>query len=588
MHKRLNLAFGLCCMALVAGHAPFLNRPYVNLEFAYAEAARSFADPAYPDGLERYWNVQASPLGYSILSSVFMRLAPSPNQNQNQGQNPDSGLFWPARIASLLGAMMMLTAGWLVCRRLSVKPHVLWMWAAATMANPLVWLYTQQATSDILPAGMVCLAFALCYLAGDRWPMHLAAGLLFSLSVLVKYNAAMIGCGFVFLLLTIRAPLDDRDGQTVGKDPDNSDGLADDRNDRTDPTDPLLSPQQPQAFQIKLRPRTLALLLFYTVLPGAILAAYLLIVHHLHDVFLMPQRFKGKVRSIEILGQFPSILLMYITYLIMLLGLLPLSTSFATIKHSSRNQRFAALAVSVFVALAGYVLLINFKLGEMDYGSFSQLLPGFLFNALRIAGLPIAVFVIWFLWQSAFKQKDRLAGFVLATAGPYLLVSACFRPTQRYLLSILPLIFFWLIIRPAEPTRRWTPWLVWPSVAVFMLINFIGSMYLSAQGQAAEDMAQWIRAKGYADKTHPGAIIGHAGQHFPVNIKPPYQFTVLSGAPGIPVESSLHQTTVRVLGRDISQFSLIRWPKAQTKPLPKTKAPDKSNPKSKSGGKPDP
>jgi len=529
MQRRLDLIFVAACLVVVLGHAANLNRPYVNLEYAFAGAARTLADPGYAEGLERYFQVQANPLGYSIFASLLLRIV-------------DTELsFWPARVPSLIGALLMLASGWLICRQMKVKPHVFCMWAAATMTNPLIWLYSGQATADMLPAGLICLSFALCYLAGldrSRWWMDLIAGLLFSLSIISKYNMILLGAGFILLLLLLRAT--DTQAGPAGSDSPNT-------NNRPS------------------RKRFVIRMLYYAVLPAVAIVTYLLLVDHFFDVFIMPDRHKGTYGMTAFLSQYPAILMMYLTYLIMLLGFLGLSAAIGTFLQLSRTQRIVAGVAAVVTAGLAYLLLLNFATGEMDYGGFDQILPDAVFNLLRIMGLPLAGFAVWHLVVAAYRGKDAIAGFILAALGPYLLVSSCFRPAQRYLMVPVALLVFYFVINPPKPLIKWTPWLVWSSVVVFCIISLVGSVYLRAQGQAAHQMAVWIQDNGYADKTRPGAIAVHAGQFFPVNRRRPFQYVVKSG----PAEKPIHQTTMTLWGKDIRRYSLIAvQPEKPGKPNP--------------------
>jgi hypothetical protein len=80
-------------------HAFYINAPFVNIEYVFAQAMQSILDPDSKPGISLYWTLQANPLGYGWFFSIFHFLMGEPEG------------FWRYRLASLSGLVAILTAG---------------------------------------------------------------------------------------------------------------------------------------------------------------------------------------------------------------------------------------------------------------------------------------------------------------------------------------------------------------------------------------------------------------------------------------------------------------------------------------------
>jgi hypothetical protein len=483
----------------VIGHALYLDTPFVNQEFAFCEAAHSLRDPTYTLGIDKYWEMQANPLGYSLVLAVL-------------------GLdraFWSARLPALAGCLLLLLAGRLAAGRVGLRPAFFSMWAGVTAANPLVWLYTGQATADVLPVGLLSLAFCFCAAARGRWPLHVLGGLCFGLALLVKFPALLMGLGFLCLLA--REARTDGPGRLVGA------------------------------------------LCCYTLLPGAMLGVYFLLIWRAYHVLLIADRFKEAHFATSYLGSFVPIFAAYVSYLALALGPLALVCPLRLWREQTRGTFVAVTALALGLALVALPLLADFQLGEMDFGGLGRVVPAPVLTALRATGLALAVFVAADLGRTALRQAGGVAGFAVCVVLPFLLVSSLSRPAQRYLLFCIPILLFYLAAAGCRAGGRQTRALGWLSLALWLPVNSVAAGFQVAQGQAAERMAQWIIAHGYSGRVQPGSIYHHAGQHFPhLYADAPEEFTISTQPP--PVGQPLHVEPVQLLGKVVYSFYLYPSP----------------------------
>jgi hypothetical protein len=484
----------------VAGHALWLNRPFVNQEQAFWCGARAFVDPGFEEGFARYFREQSNPLGYSAIaafstSALGLPLAP-----------------WSLRLPSVAGGVLLLLAGWLLAReRRPDEPRLFQAWAGVVTLNPLVWVYVGEATADALPAGLATLALALA-VRGRRDPrLHPLAAAVLAVAVLVKLNVVLLGAGVAFAVAS-------REGRG---------------------TRPLRS--------------RLLDLAWYVVLPGAALLLYAAWVRARFGHLLLPDR-AWQVHAAGGLGlQWAAALLAYASYLALLLGPLALLAPWRAWRWPSWRAR--ALVAVVACAAAGAAVLprASAASGEMGYGSFDRVIPGAGAVGLRAAGVALAVLLLADALRRALVRRAWFAGLVLATVVPYLVLSSFSRPAQRYLLLCLPLVLFDLLVDGPEGSTGSLRKLCAATMVVFAALSLAASVAIAANGRAAEAMTDWIESRGLIDQTDPGALRGHTGHRFPLEPSPGARFAVVEGE----ATPALHRERALVLGRALRSYSLI-------------------------------
>jgi hypothetical protein len=481
----------------VAGHAIWLGRPFVNQEQAFWSGARALVEPGFEEGFTRYWRDQAHPLGYPAIAAASTRLLGLPLAP------------WSVRLPSVAGGVVLLLAGWLLARRLRPEDAILFQaWAGAVTLNPLVFVYTGEATADVLPAGLATLALALAVRGRDDRRWHPVAAAVLAAAVLVKLNVVLLGAGVAFAVASSDA------GET------------------------------------RSRPGRWRDLAWYAALPGVALALNALWVHARFGHLLFPERAWRIWLAPERLGrQWLAVFLGYASYLALLLGPLVLLALWRAWRWPSRARTLAlasACAAAAASAAAG-----SPAGGEMGYGSFDTVLPGALATILRAAGAAMSAVLLGDMaWRARRAWSARLA---LAAVVPYLALSAFTRPAQRYLLLCLPLVFLdqCLAVPPGPLGPRRTLWTA--TVALFGGLSVVASVTITANGRAAERMTDWIESRGLLARTDPGALQGHTAHRFP--LEPPGEpgYVVVLGEPG----TAAHREPVVVLGRVLRTYSLV-------------------------------
>ena len=115
-------------------HLSYLNTPFVNYEWSYRVGSQAIVTSNY-GLLKLYFNSQANPITYSFLSSLPLLLF---------GDH-----YATYRIFSLFGGTLLLIL--LVRHR---KPFLILIFGL----NPLIWIYSGRAYSEIISVGIMMMA----------------------------------------------------------------------------------------------------------------------------------------------------------------------------------------------------------------------------------------------------------------------------------------------------------------------------------------------------------------------------------------------------------------------------------------------
>ena len=480
-------------MLSVILHSLYINTPFVNLEYVFAQATQSLLDPGNKQGIPRYWTMQANPLGYVWFSTLFHFVV---------GQ-PDG--FWSYRLASLLGLAAILSAGAIFTSTLK-QEHIreFHLWCALVTFSPLIWLFSGRATADVLPVGLLLLSFALVFKSNVKSIYGWLASLIFMLSILVKYHALLIAPGFIYIFwCQNECTFNGAWGKKCGQ-------------------------------------------FFLFPILGFLL--YLWMIYNRYGFFLVPE-YHSQTHKLEP-SNFLTTFSLYASFLGILLGP-AVMVSILSVRRSWPGKWLILMVVGIGLSLGVNSLG---SLGEMNYGPFDWLMNGSLIFLIKGLGIIFFSFLVFDCFIEARKNKNAVAGFLLTVCLPYLLICSGSRPTQRYLIFLIPIIFYYLVFCRLRDQKFQRLVLGWGTVAVFVIANIFAVNYQVSKAKASDNMAQWLIENKLIEKTHPGNISPNSGQYFVSFAGSPKTHRVME-SPG-DVETSLHSEKVVVFGRVLKSYHL--------------------------------
>jgi len=497
---------GLVLFLFLATQWVFLSRPSINLEFAFLEAARSLADLQPHDRIDYFWRFQANPLGYPFLASLLLRAFPMIDH------------LAVVRLLSVFGGVLLLVSVADLLRYIPSADKAAGLWSLILVAtHPVIWLYTNNATADILPAGLTMAALACCCRGRTNLCWHFWGIPLFCLACVIKFHCALFGVAIFYILMTW--------------------GLYD------------------RANYLK----HMVWLFLYAAVSAASLAIYFYVIHQRYGIVVLPEQFKGTLAVDTSIAQIISKLSYYFVFLILFSG--PLASLLLCCFFNDNKLKLGKkLLIFMSMLFLGLVLQKTPRAGEMDFGGLDQLLQPILLSLTLAAGFVLVFLLFYFLQKNFTSAPYRgFSAFISFTSIPYLLVCSTTRPVQRYLILVLPLVVVWFV---------YALWDLWPtaarklmiaSLAVFIVLTTVGAFYLDSQARAADRMGQWIAEHGLLEKTDPGILVNHIGYLFPLQApkEPRYRLEIWPSLKNSPAQAPVHTEPVFIGPLLIKQFVVI-------------------------------
>lgn len=182
----------------------------------------------------------------------------------------------------------------------------------------------------------------------------------------------------------------------------------------------------------------------------------------------------------------------------------------------------AGLATVLFVP--GFLFLSSN--GEMNFGPLDEYLDARIVNGVFLASLCVFLPLAQ-LARSSFaapSESSRLGWCYVLGALIFIGALAFSRPTQRYLLFILPLAFPFVLVALRRRTL-----LVGIALAFYVLIDIYIGLNQYATGRAATELTDKIAAADLLDTTSPGILVGHTGNRFPLYSTTVKKYIVVAG-----------------------------------------------------------
>ena len=492
-------------LAMIVLYAPWMGRGYVNLEYPFSMAARGLSDSRFADQLDVYFGIQANPLGYSFVLAIIYKIF---------GYHD---WFWLAKLPSLCGALMIIISGWMLTRdRWQGRRSLFYFWSSLIILHPMIIAYGTSATADVLPVGLLMLSLAIAFKsADDQIFSKFLAALLFGFAIIVKYNSTYFGLAFMYIAIV---------GRTQAKK------------------------------SIKQIYRDISI---FVLVPFIFLVTYIWWCNARYGVFISNRLADTKPNFLDS-ANWVFTFGKYLSFLGIFVGFIPI----LMIANESRTffERIKFVVVVIGTLLFGWFVLYLKVMREMNFG--------YVFGSLNLRMFETFGFLsgvcISFIALRQFVKKDRCLQMLLCGLAPYLVFISASRPTQRYLIFVVPAVMFLIVDALKNFSSRSRNLSVGITVLGFAAVSLLGVSYLRAQGNASADMAVWMEENGVIEQSAPGAIFPHARQHFYGLAQSEIKFYVIATSVDgekLIKERILHREPMNVLGRITRVYVLYELPK---------------------------
>jgi len=239
-------------------------------------------------------------------------------------------------------------------------------------------------------------------------------------------------------------------------------------------------------------------LLVWSFLFLIISCVYFIYNYYLFDFFLIPDQFK-LARSFSIKNYFITFL-SYIGFLN--LFLMPL---YLNLFIKSLIQNPLKILIYIFISILFSLFLMEHR-GELNFG----FLQKFLHTKIYFFIISLSFFIFFDFIMNTLKnlrEKKYSLNFIFLII-IFLIILSNFQPTQRYLLSIIPLsLFLFFTINNIKSLQIMTI-----IIYCFMNIPLISNHYYTSKN--IENIIEYLKQNDILDDTIPGYIEQHALNYF--------------------------------------------------------------------------
>jgi hypothetical protein len=339
---------------------------------------------------------------------------------------------------------------------------------ALILLNPLVWTFSGRATADFLPMALGLFAIALALVRRDLLILTLTCGIIFGVAAVLKYH--------VLSLLIIFSAIH------LGSEPSK---------------------------------KSLLRIFIFSIPAIAMVGIYLLKMYFIFGFWFTPQfQTAHQIHFSSILNNF----ILYVGFLALLC--LP---SFWTSKEYClsilKYRKSLGLILSAVILFAIYGLKDT---GELNFGPLDVWLDinlrMIILSMMGLAGLLL-------IFKSAnFKSVSKVNFYVGIAIIFVLLVFSLTRPSQRYLILLIP---FFILMLPITLLK--SRFVVFSTLAIFISADIVIELSRYATGGASKNIADMVEISNLLAETDPGVIDGHQGNRFYSYRNLPKQYIVVPG-----------------------------------------------------------
>jgi len=157
-----------------------------------------------------------------------------------------------------------------------------------------------------------------------------------------------------------------------------------------------------------------------------------------------------------------------------------------------------------FFGIGFFFLKLN---GELDMGPLSIYFKDNFFSGILFL---LSMWILFNFYKIFFynnKQSKNIIIFALL----FVLVLSTSRPAQRYLITIIPMLYilFFLNIKKKIFSKY-----TFLSLLIYLPVNFILTANFHLNSRLSDEVLKYLRVNNYIDITNPGAVSSHIGYLF--------------------------------------------------------------------------
>lgn len=406
---------------------------------------------------------------------------------------PNANILVLIRLLNIVGILMLSLSVLMISKHFGKKNTLVIL--ALILLNPLVWSFSGRATADFLPMAIGVFAIALTLIKRDFLILTFAAGLIFGLAAILKYH--------VLSLLIVLAAIH------LGS---------------------------------ELSRQSLIRISVFSITAIGMVGLYVVKVHSIFGFWVTPPNFQAE-HSIHI----SSVLNNFILY-VGFLALLSLPTFWISKQYYASIHQYWKVLVPILVAFILFAIYGLKDTGELNLGP----LDAWVGNNFRIVILSLmGLAAIFLIFKSiCYESINKVVPYLGLAIIFVLLVFSLSRPSQRYLILLIP---FFILMLPANILK--SRLVLFSTLGIFITADVMIELSRYATGMASKNITDMLEASNLLPVTDPGAIEAHQGGRFYSYKKLTKLYIVVPGDKSLNLDAILFSTQTSLLIK--KSFSVV-------------------------------
>ena len=456
MMTEKNFIYAILSFAIFF-HFIAINFYSINFEFIFFEASNFIKEGFKKEIAEQFFKGQANTFFFSFVISFFSLIFP---------------FFEPihiGKIISLSSFIFIVYAGFnLYEKKVSNNKsnfYYIGFFIFFLTLNPLIWVFSYRSTPDVISMALGFYAFSIIY----RYPknnkyLYIAAlilGFATTLKIIVGIYliAGIMLVNFIYIKNNFLSCL------IIG--------------------------------------------ILYSIIP----LIYFSITYYNFNFFLFSAYYKSVLSVHTSLSDYFNNLILYLSFLFIFSSPIIIGNIIFNFKNYFIKRKLLSILVYLIVYYIGSINLVSSV--EMNFGFFSQYLNSNILNGILYCSAYTLVLLIYQEARRNYLLKNFLKFKLFLVVIAYLLIISSSLASQRYLIVILPLVYF--LFMPFIKNNLKFNIFFMLIICVPINILLVTNHYLTAS--VSKKMIEYIKENDLLDKVCAGAIGAHAQHEFSKEIR---------------------------------------------------------------------
>lgn len=366
---------------------------------------------------------------------------------------------------------------------------------ALILLNPLVWSFSGRATADFLPMALGLFAISLALHKRDLYILTLVAGVVFGVASVLKYHVLSLLVVFSAIHL----------GSELSK-------------------------------------KSLVKIFIFSIPAIGMVGLYLLKMHSIFGFWTTPPKFQiaHQIHLASVLNNF----ILYVGFL----ALLSLPSFWISKQYNLSIFNYKKTLIIILVAFILFSISGLKDTGELNFGPLDIWL-GINLRMIILSMMGLAGLLL--IFKSAKSKSINKVNFYVGIAIIFvLLVFSLTRPSQRYLILLIP---FFILMLPTTLLK--SRYVVFLTLAIFISADIVIELSRYATGRASKNIADMVEISNLLAVTDPGVIDGHQGNRFYSYRNLPKQYVVVPGDKSLNPDAILSSPPIPLLIK--KSFSVV-------------------------------